>query len=151
MRKLVFVFMLIGLLWASPLFGKQYSYRGAVDLLSQDSIASTAACTVEVDLDTLLTRHIQDGNLTTHCRMAYKGSSVAGDMEVDIQWEHSFDGTNWVNTSVVADSLIAETWQVDTLPTYSNFFKYARVVVTGITNNNADTAFWLSIAFYKED
>jgi len=148
MRKFVLFFMIVGICLFARVGGLE-SYFGNVNLATSDSIATTAADTTVVDLDTLLTKYIGSGGLTTYCKLAYKAFSTADAVKVKITWEPSMDGTTWLTASIIQDSLKTETWNVDTLPTNAAYFKYARIIATGLTGNNADAAYWFSIAYQK--
>jgi len=148
MRKLVLFFMVVAIcLFART--GTLASYFGSVDIASSDSVATTAADTTIVDLDTLLAQYVGSGDLKANCKLVYKAFSTAGAVKVKITWEPSIDGSTWLTASVIQDSLETETWKIDSLPTNASYFKWARIITVGLTGNSADAAYWFSISYQK--
>jgi len=143
MKKLIII--LIAFVMAVPLMARA-PYAGATVLATSDSVGTTAAETLAINLDTYR-GYTNDADLVNNTRIYYKFVSTAGTPSMSMVLQLSIDNSNWVYSYALQDSLKTEDWVVDTFPTNANFFKYGRIIWTGITGNNADVAIWSAITF----
>ena len=135
-KRIAVLFLVVGLL------GFAKSYTGYTTLADSVGLNATAAETISIALDDYRAT-VLGGNLQDNSLFAYKCWSSAGNVVVNIVLDLSPDNSTWIESYTLQDSIKTEGWNTDTLPTDVIYYKYGRVIFTGLTGNNADTRIWL--------
>ena len=156
MRKLLSI-LVLSAIFTITLSARTYSWTGMKKPVDGDSVGTTSADTVIINLDNTYRNYFvnsyssfEKGNLKVWGKVMYKAVSSAGTPALNIVMDFSPDSTNWVEAFTYEDSIKTETWVTDTLPTAIQFYKYARIIGTGVSSsNNADTAWWFWFIFRK--
>jgi len=149
MRKILLIALVLFIIPFS-LMGARPS-RDTLCIASGVALAGASAIdTLDFDIP-LATRIANSNDLVTYCKLLDFITSAADSTSgCDISFQYSVDNSNWTSNELKVDSLLTDTWQVDSIPAKMKYFKYARLIVEAVTLTSKDATFTSYLVIYKE-